>query len=277
MQPTFTSTKAGYIVSMIATVWTLREIVREANAPLLPLPFVDAEFGATHAFGFLFICLGLAACFYGFTFLHHDEGVSMTGGTGRIGDFFYILSLCLLPFYLLALPAYLIARDALGVDFVNSHLARFMLLGTLPIMLVVGFTFMVAWRHMRAYARRKAIEHLETQEQEDLARANRNFSGRMFDQGVISYWDACVHRLQRSLLLHRRSVKLGNSRKSVQQAISEARHAGILSPAAEESVATLIAQVAVAKSKEMISAKDAETAKDAAKEILGRIPLDEPR
>jgi hypothetical protein len=274
MQPTFRSTRAGYIVSMIATVWTLNQVIREVKAPPLPIPFVEAELGATHAFVFLILCLGLAGCFYGFSFLRQEEGVA---ATEYAGNFFYILALCLLPFYLLSLPAYLVARDTLGVDFVNSHLARFVLVGTLPLMLVVGFVFCLAWNKMKSYTIHRMIAHLETQEHEDVAQANRNFSGRMFDQGVISFWDACVHKLQRSLLLHNKSVALGKSRKAVQEAISKARRAGLLSREAEDKMATLEELVAVAKSKEMISTSDAEAAMDAAKEIMGRIPLDEPR
>jgi hypothetical protein len=273
MQPTFKSTRAGYIVSMVATVWTLNQIIREADAPPLPLPFVDAELRATDAFVFLILCLGLAACFYGFAFLRRDEG---TAWTEPIGDCFYILSLSLLPFYLLSLPAYLIARDVLGIDFVNSHLARFVLIGTLPLSLVVGFIFVVAWQAMLAHRRQNQIALLEAEEQEAITQANRSFSAKILDQGVISYWDACVHKLQRSLLMHNKSVTIGKSNKAVEQAISRGRRAGILSPEAQEEMEKLKGYVAIAKSKEMISAKDADAAREAAKQVLGRIPVDEP-
>jgi len=263
----FEKTKTGNILALIVAVISFRPFVESLNLPQMPLPYVDAHIEAIHAFSILLLTLALAANFYAFSVIK-EEKTFLLASADKLALVFYAISVCLFPFYLIALGSYAAAQDFLGVDFINSHIARVGLFASAAALILFVMVFVPFLKALLRQAKHQKIRDLDREETALVSDAHRMFQAEAFSTSVIRYEQAVVHKLKRALLSAGKS-----EHGSVDRIVRAAEKAGIMTNETAALWESLKRKVKHAKGHRPVSGADCAQARSDALAILDRIPV----
>jgi hypothetical protein len=268
----FTKTKMHFALALLGTLFAVHPFVEKLEH--VGFTYLSWRLEVFHAYGLTAALLAVAIYCYGAAMISERTG----GKIERTGNYFYAISMLVLPLYGLLYLSHLLERWLADSNMLAAWLQPDQLAYVGPIMaaslgvfwLVLGQ--LLAWRlrgRLGAQDYRAKVDQLADEELNGLNRATEMFGSHHYDLGVIEAWKALESRLRRALLLR----GLTPASENTDALIAAAAHAGILQPAMAERTQEVRRSWQTAISTEPLPKEAAEKAVQSVRDILSTIPL----
>jgi len=257
----FTKTKISFALALLGTLFVLHTFVEQYGNQ--GYAYLGYQLRIIYAYGLVVGLIAFAVYCYALALLSERPH----SWAEKMGNYSYALALMVPPLYG---GLYLASRLTERLDLSRwwQHaVAVGVFVGALAVALLLAWLLR---QRMGEQDQSAKIEQLAAHEIAALDRARELFGQQHYDLSVIEAWKAIEARLRRVLL--KRGV--ANPGDEPQAMIRKARRVGVLGDRPSKLLQHLRDQWNIAVSTEPLTREGAETALNAARDILATIPLD---
>lgn len=268
----FTKTKMHFALALLGTLFAVHPFVEKLEH--VGFTYLSWRLEVFHAYGLMAALLAVAIYCYAAAMISERPG----GKIERAGNYFYAISMLVLPLYGGLYLSHLLERWLDESHLVAAWLAPDQLAWVGPgVAIALGLFWVIVWgllavrlrNRLGAQDDRAKVEQLAEFELGALNRAAEMVTNQHYDLGVIEAWKALEARLRRALLLRGVSPALD----SADALIAAATRAGVLHPPSIDRTQEVRRDWQVAVSPEPLGREAAEKSVQAVRDILATISL----